>query len=112
MKIYSEKTNKEYATVEDCLAAEKEFDEAVAAKEAEQKKALAERKAKQEALVVERKAAADEVEAVRQKLIAAQKEYREVLSKFCDKYGAYHYSIKPGEGFHDFFSSMFDSFWL
>ena len=30
MKIYSEKTNKEYATVEDCLAAEKEYDDAIA----------------------------------------------------------------------------------
>ena len=28
MKILSEKTNKEYASVDECLAAEKEFDEA------------------------------------------------------------------------------------
>ena len=112
MRIISEKTGKEYASVDECIAAEKEFDEAVAAKKAAEEKALAERKAKQEALVAERKVAADEVENARQKLIAAQKEYREVLSKFCSKYGAYHYSIKPGEGFHDLFSSVFDSFWL
>ena len=83
MKIYSEKTNKEYASVDECLAAEKEFDEAIAAKKAAEEKALAERKAKQEALVAERKADADEVETARQELIAAQKKYHEVLAKFC-----------------------------
>ena len=72
MKIYSEKTNKEYASVDECLAAEKEFDEAVAAKKAAEEKALAERKAKQDALAAERKADADEVKAACQELIAAK----------------------------------------
>ena len=112
MKIYSEKTNKEYASVDECLAAEKEFDEAIAAKKAAEEKALVERKAKQEALVAERKADADEVEAARQELIAAQKKYHEVLAKFCQKHGAYHYTIKPGEGLHDLVSSVFDNFWM
>jgi tRNA(Ser,Leu) C12 N-acetylase TAN1 len=112
MKIYSEKTNKEYASVEDCLAAEKEYDEAMEAKKAAEEKALVERKAKQEAEIAERKADADEVEAARQELIAAQKKYHETLAKFCQKHGAYHYTIKPGEGLHDLFSSVFDSFWL
>ena len=40
MKILSEKTGKEYMTVEECVAAEKEFDEAVA-KEEERKANLA-----------------------------------------------------------------------
>ena len=35
MKILSEKTNKYYATVDECLAAEKAFDEAEAKKQAE-----------------------------------------------------------------------------
>jgi len=35
MKILSEKTNKYYATVDECLAAEKAFDEAEAKKKAE-----------------------------------------------------------------------------
>lgn len=112
MKIYSEKTNKEYASVEDCLAAEKEYDEAMEAKKAAEEKALAECKAKHEAEIAERKADADEVETARQELIAAQKKYHETLVKFCQKHGAYHYSIKPGEGLHDLFSSVFDSFWL
>lgn len=112
MKIYSEKTNKEYASVDECLAAEKEFDEAVAAKKAAEEKALAERKAKQEAIVAERKADADEVEAARQELIAAKKKFDDILAKFCQKHGAYHYTVKPGEGFHDLVSSVFDNFWM
>ena len=112
MRIISEKTNKEYASVEECVAAEKKFDEELAAKKAAEEKAIAVRKAQQEALVAERKTAADEVEKARQELIAAQKKYHEVLAKFCDKFGAYHYTIKPGEGLHDLFSSVFDSFWL
>ena len=112
MKIYSEKTDKEYASVEDCLAAEKEYDEAMEAKRVAEEKALVERKAKQEAEIAERKVDADEVEVARQELIAAQKKYYEILAKFCQKHGAYHYTIKPGEGLHDLFSSVFDSFWL
>lgn len=112
MKIYSEKTNKEYASVDECLAAEKEFDEAVAAKKAAEEKALAERKAKQDAIAAERKADADEVEAARQELIAAKKKFNDVLAKFCQKHGAYHYTIKPDEGLHDLVSSVFDNFWM
>lgn len=112
MKIYSEKTNKEYASVDECLAAEKEFDEAVAAKKAAEEKALAERKAKQEAIAAERKADADEVEAARQELIAAKKKFNDILAKFCQKHGAYHYTIKPGEGLQDLVSSVFDNFWM
>ena len=112
MKIYSEKTNKEYASVDECLAAEKEFDEAVAAKKAAEEKALAERKAKQEAIVAERKADAEEVEAARQELIAAKKKFNDILAKFCQKHGAYHYTVKPSEGLHDLVSSVFDNFWM
>ena len=112
MKIISEKTGKEYATIEECLAAEEQLEKELAEKKAAEEKALAERKAKQDALVAERKGAAEEVEKARQELIAAQKKYHAVLAKFCDKYGAYHYTIKPGEGLHDLFSSIFDSFWL
>ena len=113
MKIYSEKTNKEYATVEECLKAEKAFDEKVAAdkakKEAEQKALVA----KKEAALAERKAAANIVEEKRQALVAAQKAYREELSKFCDKFGAYHYSIKGhGDSIFDLFDDIFKSFWL
>jgi BioD-like phosphotransacetylase family protein len=113
MKIYSEKTNKEYATVDECLEAEKAFDEQVVAekakKDAEQKALVA----KKEAAIAERKAAAEVVENKRQALISAQKEYREELSKFCDKFGAYHYTIKGnGDSIFSLFDDLFNSFWL
>ena len=101
MKIYSEKTNKEYQTVEECLEAEKAFDEAAAVEQAKKK-----------ALANERKADADKVETKRQAAIEAQKEYRKELAAFCEKHGAYHYSIKPGEGYQALFSHIFDNFWL
>jgi uncharacterized protein YgiB involved in biofilm formation len=51
MKIYSEKTNKEYASVDECLAAEEEFDKQAALE-----------KAKKEELANSRKTAAKKVE--------------------------------------------------
>ena len=113
MKILSEKTNKEYASVEECLAAEKEFDEAIAKEKAEKEKALAIRKEKQEKALAERKAAASIVEEKRQALIAAQKAYQDELSKFCSKYGAYHYTIKNGdESWFNMFDNFFNNFWF
>ncbi len=111
MKIIS-KMGKEYATVEECLAAEKEYDDAVVAKKVEEK-ALAERKAKNEAMIAERKNAAAKVEEKRQALIEAQKAYKEELSKFCSKYGAYHYTVKGGEdSWFNLFDNFFDNFWF
>lgn len=112
MKIISEKTGKEYATVEECVAAEEQFDKELAEKKAAEEKALAEAKAKKEQALAVRKADADEVEAARQELIAAKKKFNDVLAKFCSKHGAYHYTIKPGEGIHDLFTSVFDNFWF
>lgn len=113
MKIMSEKTGKEYATVEECIAAEKAFDEKVAKEQAEKaakEKALVARK---EAALAERKEAASKVDEKRQALIAAQKEYREELAKFCEKYGAYHYTIKGGDNsFFSLFDNFFDNFWF
>jgi len=44
--------------------------------------------------------------------MVAQKEFKEELSKFCDKYGAYHYTIKGGDNIFNLFDSMFDHFWF
>lgn len=112
MRIISEKTGKEYTSVEECVKAEKAYDEKIAAEKAAKEKALVEQKAKKEALAAERKNAAECVEAKRKALVEAQKTYREELSNFCKKFGAYHYSVQPGEGVFDFWSSIFDNFWL
>ena len=130
MKILSEKTGKEYASVEDCLIAEEKWEAEQAAKKAAEEKALAEAKAKKEAAAAERKAEAEKVEAARQELIEAQKTYHEkaeaarqelmkkqdayhdVLSEFCKKYGAYHYTLKPGETFQNIWDSLLNNIWL
>ena len=113
MKIMSEKTGKEYPSVELCLAAEKEFDEKIAKEKAEKEakeKALV---AKKEAALAERKEAASKVEEKRKALIEAQKEYREELSKFCSKWGAYHYTVKGGDdSWFNLFDNFFDNFWF
>ena len=87
MKIYSEKTNKEYATVDECLAAEKEFDEALAAK-----------KAAQELRATQRKERAAEVEDAYKAVLEAEKVYREKLNAFVEDYGSFHMTVKTGEG--------------
>lgn len=113
MKIISEKTGKEYPNVELCIADEKAFDDKVAKEKAEQEaqeKALV---AKKEAALAERKVAAEAVETKRQALIAAQKEFQEELSKFCKKYGAYHYSVKGGDdSWFNLFDNFFNGFWF
>lgn len=112
MKILSEKTGKEYASVEDCLMAEEKWEAEQAAKKAAEEKALAEAKAKKEAAAAERKAEADKVEAARQELIEAQKKFSNILTEFCKKYGAYHYTLKPGETFQEIWNDIFNNIWL
>ena len=80
MKIISEKTGKEYNSVELCLADEKAYDERIAqekAKKEAEAKALA---VKKETAIAERKEAASKVEEKRQALIAAQKAYQEEVA--------------------------------
>lgn len=87
MRIFSEKTGKEYKTVPECIAAEKEFDEAQAKKEA-RKKALSD----------ERKTRAKEVEDALKAVCDAQKVYEEKLNAFVKDYGSFHATIRTGEG--------------
>ena len=108
MKIYSEKTLKYYSSIEECLEAEKKYDEELAAKkakEAEEEKALI---AKKEAAIAERKEAAKKVEDARKTLIAAQKTFKEELSAFCQRFGPYHYTISSSD---DSWTNLFDNFW-
>ena len=94
MKIVSEKTGKEYNSVELCLADEKAYDERIAQEKA-------------------KKEAASKVEEKRQALIAAQKAFQEELTKFCNKYGAYHYTVKNGdESWFNLFDNFFKNFWF
>ena len=101
MKIYSEKTGAEYASVEDCLAAEKKFDEEKAAE-----------KAKKEELAATRKARATEVEDAYKAILEVQKVYQEKLDAFVKDYGQFHMTISSGSGnpFDTF--NLWRNFWF
>lgn len=102
MKIYSEKTGKEYATVDECIAAEQEYDEKVAAEKVEKEKVAAERKER-----------AAEVEAAAQKVIEAKKEYQKVLDAFLKDYGNYHLTIRGADkNLFGLFDNILDKFWF
>ena len=119
MKIFSEKTNKEYKTVEECIKAEKEFDEKVAAEKAAKEKALAEKKAKEEKALATRKTDAEKVDAAYKVALEANKAaaeanraYHNELAKFCDKWGAYHRTYKVDGNLNDLLDNFFNSFWF
>lgn len=101
MKIMSEKTGKEYATVEECLAAEKEFDDTIA-KEQEEKEKLA----------AIRKERAAEVEEAYKKILEANKNYNELLNAFIKDYGSFHMTLHTGD-YNPFnaFHRVFENFW-
>lgn len=100
MKILSEKTNKYYTTVDECLAAEKAFDEAEAKKKAEAEKLSATRKER-----------ANEVENAYKASIEANKHYRELLDAFIKDYGSFHMTVHTGNlNPFDSFSHFFDTF--
>lgn len=102
MKIYSEKTGKEYATVDACIAAEQEYDEKVAKEKEEKEKAAAERKER-----------AAEVEAAAQKVIEAKKEYQKVLDAFLKDYGNYHLTIHGADkDLCNLFDNVLNKFWF
>ena len=98
MRIFSEKTNKEYKTVEDCLKAEKEFDEALALE-----------KAKKQKLAEDKKARATEVEEAWKAVREANKKYVELKNKFINDYGAFHMTFKDKDD--NTCESLFESFW-
>ena len=106
IKIYSDKTNKFYDSVEDANKAEFELKEKENLEKIKKERELAEAKAKKERIVAERKAAAEEVDGARKAYLEAQKVYREKLEGFCKKYGTYHYTVENG----DEIPSLFDVF--
>lgn len=92
MKYFSEKLNKFYDTAEDCQRAEFAAKEQENLAKIQKEKALREEKERKEALAVERKADAEKVEAARKEMEKANKAYKDALSEFIDKHGAYHFT--------------------
>lgn len=100
MKILSEKTNKSYATVQECLAAEKEYDEKVAKE-----------KEKQEKLSAARKERANEIEQAYKASVDAYKHYQDLLDAFVKDYGSFHMTVHTGNlNPFNSFSHLFNSF--
>jgi len=97
MRIFSEKTGKEYNSVELCLADEKKFDEAKAAEQE-----------KKEKMAATRKMRATEIEDAYKAVLEAQKAYREKLNKFIEDYGSFHMTVRTGE---DNPFNLFDPFY-
>ena len=86
MKILSEKTKKEYATVEECLEDEAKYDEMIAKKKEE-----AERKS------AERKERAKEVDEAYLAEKEAERKYVELRNKFVKDYGSFHMTYSTTE---------------
>ena len=110
IKVYSDRTNKFYNSVEEANRAEFELKEKENLEKIQKEREAALAKQKKEQAIAERKAAAEKVDAVRQEYLKAQKAYHEELSKFCQKYGTYHYSTKNADevpSLFDFLENIF-----
>ena len=100
MKYVSEITGKTYDSEKDCLEAEKIFKE-----EEKKKKAAEEKKA------AERSERAKEVEKAYEKVVEANKAYRDVLNRFIKDYGSFHMTYSDTNNLiDDVFDSVFRFF--
>ena len=110
VKIYSDRTNKFYNTVEEANQAEFELKEKENLAKIEKERKERELKEKKEKAVAERKAAAEKVEEARKAFNEARKAYHTELDSFCKKYGTYHYTTDGKEdvpSLFDLFDNLF-----
>ena len=110
IKIYSDRTNKFYNSVEEANHAEFELKEKENREKIQNERELALAKEQKEKALAERKAAAEVVEAARKQYGEAQKAYRKALEDFCEKYGTYHYSTNSADdvpSLFDWFGNLF-----
>ena len=106
IKVYSDRTNKFYNSVEEANRAEFELKEKENREKIQKEREPALAKEQKEKALAERKAAAEKVEAARQAFNEARKAYHDELSGFCQKYGTYHYTTNG----KDDVPSLFDLF--
>lgn len=109
VKIYSDKTNKFYNSVEEANRAEFELKEAENRQKILAERKAAEEKERKEKAAAERKAMAADVETARKNMVTAQKVYAEKLETFCKAYGSYHYTTDGKEvpNLFDIFNPFF-----
>ena len=106
IKIYSDKTNKFYNTVDEANRAEFELKEKENLEKIRKEREVALAKEKKEKAIAERKVAAEKVETARKAFNEARKAYHAELEGFCKKYGTYHYTTDGKEDV----PSLFDLF--
>ena len=107
VKIYSDRTNQFYDSIEAANKAEFALKEKENLEKIRKEREAVAAKEKKEKGTAERKAMATEVEVARQDMIKAQKSYRDKLEAFCKRWGAYHLTLDKAEDFptlFDFFS--------
>ena len=97
IKIYSDKTNKFYNSVEEANQAEFELKAEENREKIRKERELAAAKAQKEKALAERKAAAEKVDQARKALGEAQSAYRKELEAFIKQYGTYHYSTNNAD---------------
>jgi len=97
MKYYSTVLNKLFDSEKECNKAEKEAE----VKQQAAKKAAEEAK-------LNREADAKKVEAAYDEMVKAEKNYQQVLSDFCKKYGSYHFTISQPTDFVGHLFNLFD----
>ena len=106
IRIYSDKLNKFFNTIDEANKAEFELKEKENLEKIQKERELALAKQKKEQALAERKAAAEKVEAARKAFNEARKAYHAELDAFCKKYGTYHYTTDGKEDV----PSLFDLF--
>lgn len=93
IKIFSDKTQKFYNSVEEANQAEFELKEAENREKILAERKAAEAKAQKEKEAAERKMLAAEVDEAYKAMAAAQNAYKTKLEAFVKKYGTYHTSL-------------------
>lgn len=105
IKIFSDKTQKFYNSVEEANKAEFELKEAENREKILAERKAAEAKAQKEKEAAERKMMAAEVDEAYKAMTAAQNAYKTKLEAFVKKYGSYHTSLTTKD-----IPSLFDIF--
>ena len=106
IKVYSDKTNKFYDTVEEANHAEFELKEKENLEKIKKERELALAKEQKEKALAERKAAAAELDEARKAMVTAQKHYAELLDNFIKKYKSYHYTTNSIADIPTLFDSL------
>ena len=110
IRVYSDKTQKFYNTIEEANRAEFELKEKENLEKIQKERELAIAKEKKEKALAERKAAAEKVETARLAFNEARKAYATELEAFCKQYGTYHYTTNGKEevpSLFDLFDNIF-----